>query len=329
MLGVGRYTASAICSIAYERETAPVIPVVDGNVCRVLARLRVVSTTIKTPAFKDQHAWSVAQTLVDNCRDIGSFNQAIMELGATYCAPHGTGEDPADPLRGLYMSNELQAQVTSYKTANKGTLADLMLHIDTSAVSSSGCPLCSASNRKDSLERMWEAAGSSSTSGHAGFPLPPAPKKQRQESYAVAVVRCKTKWWLRQRPETGLLAGQWEFPCIQLSNKRRKVNWYEELVRIFPQQELLWDRQLEEPVVHVFSHVVHTMYVATGSVAEEESMSKTPLSPGRWMTKTDMDKVGVTSGVRKVLQAVSTTSSSIPNTDTSGRNQITKKPRKK
>lgn len=73
--GIGRYTAAAICSIAFNQPLA----VVDGNVQRVLRRL----------SGKDQStakSWKTAEALLDPDRP-GDFNQAIMELGATVCIP--------------------------------------------------------------------------------------------------------------------------------------------------------------------------------------------------------------------------------------------------
>ena len=73
--GIGRYTAAAIASIACDEAAA----VVDGNVERVLARLygKIESR---------EGAWLRAETLLDRERP-GDFNQAMMELGATLCAP--------------------------------------------------------------------------------------------------------------------------------------------------------------------------------------------------------------------------------------------------
>jgi A/G-specific adenine glycosylase len=72
--GIGRYTAAAIASIAFDEPIA----VLDGNVQRVLRRLLYCAT----PA----DSWSAAQELLDRERP-GDFNQAIMELGATICIP--------------------------------------------------------------------------------------------------------------------------------------------------------------------------------------------------------------------------------------------------
>ena len=71
--GIGRYTAAAIASIAFDEPCA----VVDGNVERVLGRMFQV---------RKQQAWKAASELLDPRRP-GDFNQAMMELGATICLP--------------------------------------------------------------------------------------------------------------------------------------------------------------------------------------------------------------------------------------------------
>jgi A/G-specific adenine glycosylase len=78
--GIGRYTAGAIASVAFDREEA----VLDGNVRRVLSRLFAVSLT--PPARQERWLWETAASLVQG-RDPGDLNQALMELGATVCRP--------------------------------------------------------------------------------------------------------------------------------------------------------------------------------------------------------------------------------------------------
>jgi A/G-specific adenine glycosylase len=73
--GIGRYTASAIASIAFGEAVA----VVDGNAERVLAR------TFGRAEGREV-TWQRAETLLDHERP-GDFNQAMMELGATVCTP--------------------------------------------------------------------------------------------------------------------------------------------------------------------------------------------------------------------------------------------------
>jgi A/G-specific adenine glycosylase len=73
--GIGRYTASAVASIAFGQPVA----VVDGNVKRVLERV-----TMQQMAEKDY--WQTSARLLDKRRP-GDFNQAMMELGALVCLP--------------------------------------------------------------------------------------------------------------------------------------------------------------------------------------------------------------------------------------------------
>jgi A/G-specific adenine glycosylase len=73
--GIGRYTAAAVSSIAFDEPVA----VVDGNVERVMQRLS------GSPARKEA-VWRQAEELFDHDRP-GDFNQAMMELGAIVCTP--------------------------------------------------------------------------------------------------------------------------------------------------------------------------------------------------------------------------------------------------
>jgi A/G-specific adenine glycosylase len=79
--GIGRYTAGAIASIAFNER----VPVLDGNVKRVLTRLFDLDGCIDLPEV-EQELWILAGTLVPQQKP-GDFNQAMMELGARVCTP--------------------------------------------------------------------------------------------------------------------------------------------------------------------------------------------------------------------------------------------------
>ena len=86
--GIGRYTAGAICSIAFNQPK----PVLDGNVIRVLTRLFCIASN---PREKTTNArlWRIAEALVTRACSLGQadacsqLNQALMELGALVCTP--------------------------------------------------------------------------------------------------------------------------------------------------------------------------------------------------------------------------------------------------
>jgi A/G-specific adenine glycosylase len=77
--GVGRYTAAAIASIAFNQRAV----VVDGNVERVVARLFAVETPF--PSAKPE-LYRLADSITPDQRP-GDFAQAMMDLGATICTP--------------------------------------------------------------------------------------------------------------------------------------------------------------------------------------------------------------------------------------------------
>lgn len=79
--GIGDYTAAAIASIAFGRDEATL----DGNIRRVLARLIASQTPLRTPQ-SDRELLQFARTHLPSGQ-AGEFNQAMMDLGATICAP--------------------------------------------------------------------------------------------------------------------------------------------------------------------------------------------------------------------------------------------------
>lgn len=84
MKGIGTYTAAAIASFAFGER----VPVVDGNVYRVLARVYGIAEDITTTAAKKTFA-ALATRLIQSAVDPATYNQAIMEFGAIQCTPTG------------------------------------------------------------------------------------------------------------------------------------------------------------------------------------------------------------------------------------------------
>ena len=90
--GIGEYTAGAIASFAFDLP----YPAVDGNVLRVTARLCAFEEDILAPASKKLLTAAVAAA--QPRREAATFNQAMIELGATVCLPNGTPRCEKCPL---------------------------------------------------------------------------------------------------------------------------------------------------------------------------------------------------------------------------------------
>lgn len=98
--GVGRYTTGAVLSICFDRR----LPVLDGNVARVLSRLGAVPAAIRDPRGA-KRLWALAESLVP-MRRTGDWNQAVMELGATLCIPRAPLCGGC-PIRSLCRAHQL------------------------------------------------------------------------------------------------------------------------------------------------------------------------------------------------------------------------------
>ena len=112
--GIGPYTAGAICSIAFNQPT----PAVDGNVLRVVSRLRNDPSPIDLPETKKDVTEFLAGIYPPQAED---FTQALMELGATLCGPNRKPDCESCPCKGFCLAFlEGNPQTLPVKSPKKG-----------------------------------------------------------------------------------------------------------------------------------------------------------------------------------------------------------------
>ncbi len=162
--GIGSYTAGAVSSIAYGKKA----PAVDGNVLRVLARVRLDTRDILDAKVKKAVEQEVLCLMPD--KRPGDFNQAMMELGAMVCLPNGAPACERCPLGEL----------------------------------------CGAHRQGCEME----------------YPKKAAKKARKTEEKTVLVLQDEEKAALTKRPDRGLLAGFYEFPCIEGKKSAKEVLSY-------------------------------------------------------------------------------------------------------
>ncbi|KAK0208996.1 DNA glycosylase [Desarmillaria ectypa] len=191
--GVGRYTAGAVCSIAYGER----VPVVDGNVHRVLSRLLALHAPPKAAATL-KILWAAATALVQSKgqesddsmvrnRYPGDINQALIELGSTVCRVHAPNCEQCP----------LKSRCAAYQISDTAQSAPLQQDIEDL------CSLCEPRSER----------------GVAGYPMKAERSKPRAELDLVNVIEWRSKsdpenrqFLLVRRPSEGLLAGLYEFP---------------------------------------------------------------------------------------------------------------------
>lgn len=102
--GIGSYTAGAIASIAFGIRK----PAVDGNVLRVVSRLRADERLISDAKVKLSVEEDLERTMPADRP--GDFNQALMEIGACVCIPNGAPLCGKCPLKEICKANRLGRQ---------------------------------------------------------------------------------------------------------------------------------------------------------------------------------------------------------------------------
>ncbi|KAM6590323.1 hypothetical protein CsatA_012928 [Cannabis sativa] len=273
--GIGEYTAGAIASIAFKE----VVPVVDGNVVRVIARLKAISANPKD-SLTVKRFWELAAQLVDPFEP-GDFNQGLMELGATVCTPTNPSCSScpvSDHCRALSNSrSDSSLLVTDYPM--KGI--KIKQRHDFSAV----CVLEIVQD-EDMLDSDIHLSDS--------------------------------EFILVKRPDEGLLAGLWEFPSVLLEGeanlvtRRKMINQYLRNnfgLDIRKSCKVVLREHVGE-FVHIFSHIRLKIYAELLVVhlkgGMKDVLRKQEREALHWKSvdKNGITNMGLTSSVRKVYTMV-------------------------
>ena len=111
--GIGEYTAGAIASEAFgEKEIA-----VDGNVFRVMARLMGCKEDLKNTQVMKELKKEVRRLLPE--KEVGDFNQGLIELGALICLPNGTPKCWQCPVKKVCTAYKEDLQLEIPKKTQK------------------------------------------------------------------------------------------------------------------------------------------------------------------------------------------------------------------
>ncbi|WP_062762199.1 A/G-specific adenine glycosylase [Falsirhodobacter sp. alg1] len=148
--GIGPYTAAAIAAIAFDEPAV----VVDGNVERVMARLRHIETPL--PAAKPEIGQAAAE--LTPAHRPGDYAQAVMDLGATVCTPRkpACGICPwLDPCAARAMGDQAELPQKTAKAAKPTRVGTVWL-----ARRADGLWLLEDRPAKGLLGGMWGWPGS-------------------------------------------------------------------------------------------------------------------------------------------------------------------------
>lgn len=195
--GVGRYTAGAICSIAFNQPE----PILDGNVARVLARVFAVRGDVKR-GRANARLWKLAEELVRAAAALPDFRLRGVSDCALQIAENG-GFDPAAFARkaGAQMPSFL-ALAGNCSRLNQALMELGALVCVPREPACDQCPLSS----------MCEARRTDSV---GKYPTPARRVPVIAKRFVAFIVKKSGKFLVRRRPAGGVNAGFWEFPNIE------------------------------------------------------------------------------------------------------------------
>ncbi|KAF9149969.1 hypothetical protein BG015_008214 [Linnemannia schmuckeri] len=341
--GVGRYTAGAIVSHAYNVPAE----LVDGNVIRVLSRLRAIGGDVKSSKVIDLH-WRVAKDLLNKDRP-GCFNQALMEMGAVVCTPQNPkcGECPVQSSCRAYAEaiDLRRSRREAIGASKKRENVD-----DADQDADEKCELCLPETETEGKEQGLVTQ----------YPRKALKKAPREEECAVSILErrttssetgeTKSTFLLVKRPEKGLLAGMWEFPTVeqdqlQARHKMSSLSTYKQ--RSESSREYLVDtlkldwvksftyiqRRDLGSVQHLFSHIrktYHVEWVLIQGQTEGQEMKAAKSSKSKqgsvpeteWLSTEELATAAIPTGINKtfqLLQKFKETNESL----TSGKRKVT------
>jgi A/G-specific adenine glycosylase len=179
--GIGRYTAGAIASIAFNQPA----PILDGNVIRVLSRLTDLAEDVSKTKTK-RRLWQMADSLVPQQRP-GDFNEALMEMGQQICLP-GLPDCPRCPLAALCLARargtveERPVRPPRKRTPHYDVVAGVIWQ--ESEPSAEGPFLVTQRPLNGLLGGLWEFPGGKQEQGES---LEEALRREIEEELALAI----------------------------------------------------------------------------------------------------------------------------------------------
>ncbi|EGG19036.1 mutY like protein [Cavenderia fasciculata] len=224
--GIGPYSAGAISSIAFNNS----VPLVDGNVIRVLSRLRAIGSDPKKKDSIKLH-WKLAGDIVDPSHP-GDFNQSLMELGATVCTITSPlcNQCPINTICNAKKEMEKDSKTSKTTTTTTTTTKNSISNYFIKQTNNNNNTIKKVEEKEEEKEESepkimdiedlckvcdsWSDTDSPTTTV-CKYPKKVKKTKAREENVQVFIIQDVDTdlFWVVQRPDPGLLANLWESPC--------------------------------------------------------------------------------------------------------------------
>ena len=190
--GVGRYTAGAVCSIAFNQPAA----ILDGNVARVLSRVYGIGGDLKSKIINER-LWKQAAELVDCARQLPDCRLGGVSDGTLQIAKNFT-----------LKRSSFSAQTTAVPGGNCSRLNQALMEL--------GALICAPKTPACVECPLSQLCFARQSNRMADFPKSVArPVVTRRKFIAFLVLR-NNKYLVQKRPENVVNASLWEFPNVEM-----------------------------------------------------------------------------------------------------------------
>ncbi len=304
--GIGRYTAGAICSIAFNQPK----PILDGNVIRVLTRVFGITTDPRKKKT-NAHLWQLAAELVVQAKTLAITNCAPWTAAGSE-APRRFGRlrhlpKAVSPLRSATAVQKPQSpgESNSCSFLNQSLMELGALICTPRSPNCTACPVrkfCVA--RKENLQDKLPTFGKH--------------RAATERRFVAFVVERDGKFLVRQRPAGVVNAHLWEFPNVEvgprLSEPQRprrngrladsKKPQQDGVLRLGqPRSGAVFRITCTEPLC-VIKHSI-TRYRITLEAWRARLTKPSTKIPGRWLAPKQLHRLAFTSAHKKILARLS------------------------
>ncbi|KAF0852162.1 mitochondrial adenine DNA glycosylase [Andalucia godoyi] len=139
------------------------------------------------------------------------------------------------------------------------------------------------------------------------YPVASKKAAQRRQTVNVFILRDGDQYLLHQRPETGLLAGMWEFPCVLTSSTEHSRENDPEMVPYALLNNLRVPVLYKGAYIHIFSHIRQLLHVHLVDISDDANVRISidsailGMRERKWVSRDEMRKVAVATVMKRVL----------------------------
>jgi A/G-specific adenine glycosylase len=267
--GVGRYTAGAICSIAFNQPA----PILDGNVARVLARVYAIGGDVKSQPVNSR-LWKLAADWVQCASQLPDRRLR----GVSDCALQIAENLGFNPARFAQQAGTI-IQVFLARAGNCSRLNQSLMELG-ALICAPNQPLCDSCP----LSTLCKARLNNCVNKY------PSPKKRvpaTPRRFVAFIVERNGRFLARQRPDSGVNSGLWEFPNVETAPRASQA----------PSNTAPFVIVSEHPVFAVTHSITRHRIRLEAFDAQwrgEKSVD------GKWMSLKEMQKLPFTGAHRKI-----------------------------